>query len=287
LNSSKRGFTLIELLVVIAIIAILAAILFPVFAQAKTAAKAAASISSDKQIVLGQFMYMGDTDDHFVPSNNWDDSGNFDGYSSWVWSVLPYIKSADIFEDPLGPKIPRNTEFGFVNQVTITPTFGYNYTAASPFEGDTPLTAPTPKSQSSFAQPSNTVLVTGRYESVSESQLGDSGFYSYGDPGPGPDTTAIVDPPDCTDTPSWCMDSWGVDSFWGLDDYVGIKTFEAGKLTGGVSFRASEKATVGFADGSVRKMSPGALAAGTNWTKTTQSVDVKITDYEKYLWDDK
>src|SRR5438874_2352813 len=34
-----RGFTLIELLVVIAIIAILAAILFPVFAQAKLAAK--------------------------------------------------------------------------------------------------------------------------------------------------------------------------------------------------------------------------------------------------------
>ena len=35
----QRAFTLIELLVVIAIIAILAAILFPVFAQAKVAAK--------------------------------------------------------------------------------------------------------------------------------------------------------------------------------------------------------------------------------------------------------
>ena len=35
----QSAFTLIELLVVIAIIAILAAILFPVFAQAKEAAK--------------------------------------------------------------------------------------------------------------------------------------------------------------------------------------------------------------------------------------------------------
>jgi len=38
-NNRNKGFTLIELLVVIAIIAILAAILFPVFAQAKGAAK--------------------------------------------------------------------------------------------------------------------------------------------------------------------------------------------------------------------------------------------------------
>ena len=46
----KRAFTLIELLVVIAIIAILAAILFPVFAQAKAAAKATQSLSNTKQI---------------------------------------------------------------------------------------------------------------------------------------------------------------------------------------------------------------------------------------------
>jgi prepilin-type N-terminal cleavage/methylation domain-containing protein len=39
LSTMRKAFTLIELLVVIAIIAILAAILFPVFAQAKVAAK--------------------------------------------------------------------------------------------------------------------------------------------------------------------------------------------------------------------------------------------------------
>lgn len=46
----KRAFTLIELLVVIAIIAILAAILFPVFAQAKEAAKKTGCLSNTKQV---------------------------------------------------------------------------------------------------------------------------------------------------------------------------------------------------------------------------------------------
>lgn len=60
-----RGFTLIELLVVIAIIAILAAILFPVFAQAKMAAKSISCISNLKQIGTSFQMYLSDNDDGF------------------------------------------------------------------------------------------------------------------------------------------------------------------------------------------------------------------------------
>jgi len=60
----KRAFTLIELLVVIAIIAILAAILFPVFAQAKLAAKKTQSISNVRQIGLATLMYATDNEDH-------------------------------------------------------------------------------------------------------------------------------------------------------------------------------------------------------------------------------
>jgi len=66
----KKAFTLIELLVVIAIIAILAAILFPVFAQAKLAAKKAAGMAQMKQIGTGLQIYLGDNDDA-LPGYRW------------------------------------------------------------------------------------------------------------------------------------------------------------------------------------------------------------------------
>jgi prepilin-type N-terminal cleavage/methylation domain-containing protein/prepilin-type processing-associated H-X9-DG protein len=66
-SSSRSGFTLIELLVVIAIIAILAAILFPVFAQAKEAAKKTSCLSQIKQIGTASMLYAGDYDDYAAP----------------------------------------------------------------------------------------------------------------------------------------------------------------------------------------------------------------------------
>jgi prepilin-type N-terminal cleavage/methylation domain-containing protein len=66
--AKRLGFTLIELLVVIAIIAILAAILFPVFAQAKRAAKKTSSISNVKQATLAGILYEGDWDDVIFPA---------------------------------------------------------------------------------------------------------------------------------------------------------------------------------------------------------------------------
>ena len=92
--SSRKAFTLIELLVVIAIIAILAAILFPVFAQAKQAAKRTATISNLKQTVLGNVMYANDYDDNVVTVwQDWPD-GMFA-----VQLLYPYIKSIDICWD--------------------------------------------------------------------------------------------------------------------------------------------------------------------------------------------
>ena len=68
----KQGFTLIELLVVIAIIAILAAILFPVFSQAKAAAKKSACLSNMNQIGLAAVMYVSDWDSKYPQTKRTD-----------------------------------------------------------------------------------------------------------------------------------------------------------------------------------------------------------------------
>jgi len=94
----SKGFTLIELLVVIAIIAILAAILFPVFAQAKNAAKGIQSVSNIKQIATSSLMYANDYDDKFVAQ--WVQLPDYGWQQSWIMLQLPYIKNYQIFKDP-------------------------------------------------------------------------------------------------------------------------------------------------------------------------------------------
>jgi prepilin-type N-terminal cleavage/methylation domain-containing protein/prepilin-type processing-associated H-X9-DG protein len=95
----NRAFTLIELLVVIAIIAILAAILFPVFAQAKEAAKATAVLNNQKQMALAQQMYIGDYDDmlpsYLVRAGTGINDGTWqrNDIVSWPTRFDPYVKN--------------------------------------------------------------------------------------------------------------------------------------------------------------------------------------------------
>ena len=108
----RKAFTLIELLVVIAIIAILAAILFPVFAQAKRAAKKAAACQNCRQITLANIMYGGDYDDTICIMINGAyrnlkniSDGTLTTYGDertdgWPLLLLPYIKSLGLFVDP-------------------------------------------------------------------------------------------------------------------------------------------------------------------------------------------
>jgi prepilin-type N-terminal cleavage/methylation domain-containing protein/prepilin-type processing-associated H-X9-DG protein len=133
----KQAFTLIELLVVIAIIAILAAILFPVFAQAKLAAKKTASLSNQKQFALSDAMYSNDYDDTLPAGGVWFNPGQNDNLGwndtpldEWVaqgspgpvagtpnfpgpdietnsfYELLPYIKSMAMYTSPAAPQDP-------------------------------------------------------------------------------------------------------------------------------------------------------------------------------------
>ncbi|MDR3692605.1 MAG: prepilin-type N-terminal cleavage/methylation domain-containing protein [Fimbriimonas sp.] len=94
---AARAFTLIELLVVIAIIAILASILFPVFAQAKESAKATSCLSNLKQLGTATAIYIGDSDDTWVPSYMYFDVPAQSGRIHW-WNeiIQPYAKSYDL-----------------------------------------------------------------------------------------------------------------------------------------------------------------------------------------------
>ena len=98
---NRKAFTLIELLVVIAIIAILAAILFPVFAQAKLAAKKSACVSNQKQVGLGLIMYANDYDDMFPSAEIGDDYSSQTPHITWTTLSYPYIKSGDQLVDPV------------------------------------------------------------------------------------------------------------------------------------------------------------------------------------------
>jgi prepilin-type N-terminal cleavage/methylation domain-containing protein len=122
----RKAFTLIELLVVIAIIAILAAILFPVFAQAKEAAKKTADLSNTKQTATSYAIYTTDSDDiyplayRFTPGVGWRWNYNVSTPLGWMgpsfaqgqagrmsedashWSntIQPYAKNFGVYAAP-------------------------------------------------------------------------------------------------------------------------------------------------------------------------------------------
>ncbi len=130
----RKAFTLIELLVVIAIIAILAAILFPVFAQAKLAAKKTKSLSNVKNIGTATNIYYADADDmtpsiwgtndpaNCTPPTNIAGCGN-----EWWMPIFPYFKSIDlIYSDERRTPDNNSVRTGVYGAKYIS-AYGYNW----------------------------------------------------------------------------------------------------------------------------------------------------------------
>jgi len=175
----RKGFTLIELLVVIAIIAILAAILFPVFAQAKKAAKKTNDLSQNKQLGLSSLMYSNDYDDEamaFPYYGHWSTSCpgcsgattsiTNQGGPWWTDRLMPYVKNKGIFADPSntntlwkpdGYWLPGWTSLGdTVTSDLYRVTYTYNEFVSH--ADNNPFT-PGAASMTAMSQPADTVLL--------------------------------------------------------------------------------------------------------------------------------
>ena len=172
----RRAFTLIELLVVIAIIAILAAILFPVFAQAKEAAKKTACLAGTKQVGTAFYIYASDNDD-ILPQTSWEGTitpnpiNPGDTYQiHWTFNLMPYMKNWDLFKcnsdsDPQTPKFPcpSPSDIGKLNAGGqmycdwMVQKYSYipNYNLVPAHDW-------LPVSMTSFEQPANLILITER-----------------------------------------------------------------------------------------------------------------------------
>ena len=190
-----KAFTLIELLVVIAIIAILAAILFPVFAQAKAAAKKTACLSGAKQVGLASTMYSADYDDMFSTQGYSVFSGNIYEYHSWWGGFMydfsqgynqilkpefglfyPYMKNRAINDCPTAQDTGMQPAQGYVNGYGVN---GQVIVAAVTY--DPPTYAPVMHqsiSATACDSPAETILM-GDNAGV---ETGDGPPYLYQDP---------------------------------------------------------------------------------------------------------
>ena len=184
----RKAFTLIELLVVIAIIAILAAILFPVFAQAKLAAKKTSDLSNQKQITTGTIVYSTDSDDYF-PRNDYRDASR-QNWASMTWREVsgPYIKNgisnynyvsaSGTVPSPLAdggiwqsPNAPQGTRYHYAANPAVMPSgqlWNNDAVGTNPDYNDqnwstgasTGKPAVPSMSQTSLNRPADTLLIT-------------------------------------------------------------------------------------------------------------------------------
>lgn len=227
--NGRRGFTLIELLVVIAIIAILAAILFPVFAQAREAARRTACTSNMKQVVTAVTMYAQDYDE-VLPyqgnaANPKADIGNYaaSAFAVWINGAQPYVKNAGVWYCPSAAKHPSAPPSGASDS-----NYWYNGQASG-------------KSLAAIQRPAESILFC-------------EWKYRTGITGQRPYFDQLCPPPQGTGTS--CPDTWHPNSEWGSNHVTG----DAAQA--GIGANAQIRgAPYPFADGHVKFMRTSQIMA--------------------------
>ena len=272
----KNAFTLIELLVVIAIIAILAAILFPVFAQAKAAAKTTACLSNAKQIGLGTMQYLADSDGDFP--QNWFGDGNpfwefwwqshpTKGANAgvaykWMDAIYPYVKNQDMFTCPVA-----NLGSGVEKYI-----YRENLTQRSPVAWEQPATRRWGSYCSNTAYwdggpgtPPTSDRGTG---TVNESQLQDSSGTIWVADGDGSFQCSWANINQQPNVSNLTIKTLGING--GLDPYEGA-----------VVFRHQNRANVVWTDGHAKSITPGDATV-----KVTDSAQRTFGAYKRFTVED-
>jgi prepilin-type N-terminal cleavage/methylation domain-containing protein/prepilin-type processing-associated H-X9-DG protein len=275
--SRKRAFTLIELLVVIAIIAILAAILFPVFAQAKASAKRSASLSNVKQIGLAAIMYSADYDDVMPLLMNGtltDLSDASPRVDSWVWLSQPYIKNLGLMVDPTWTdsfNMFGSGPYAWYRNQNLFPQYGYNYVFLSPWlvrVSDNSCDGGSEGRSSTGAnEPAMTVMFTqSRHPDYTQNY----GYFTVTAPGMYP----ILLP-----HASYCV--W-TDAGWAK---LGTATASIPKpYAAEANIKNNDGLNVVWVDGHGKFYKTDGIAAGTNYSTSSNHTTTFINDKTKYLW---
>ena len=99
MSRMRVGFTLIELLVVIAIIAILAAILFPVFFQAREAARQTSCASNISELARAALLYADANNGRLPPYDYFVGAGQANR-RMWYDCIYPFLKTRRILLCP-------------------------------------------------------------------------------------------------------------------------------------------------------------------------------------------
>ena len=284
--SRTRAFSLVELLVVIGVLAVLAAILYPVFSSAKRKAAHVSWAESVRQVSLGNALYSGDYDDTFVvaryqPANDADPIND----RTWVQSLLPYVRSFDLFlcpadttRDPsmsvYDPDLVGGDTYSRFYAASMRADFGYNFTYLAPIIKLGGQWQSRPRAMSSVEDPSGTLLFADSAWQIVKGQPKGGGNY-------------LVVPP-CRfqrGLTGAVFDTFGLDFFQNSEVYTGGLGWSEtlpGPQTGGIYAWFKDSVTVGMADGHVQRLPMARITRGCNVKRDWQGY---VYDPSSYIWD--
>lgn len=291
----SSSFNLAHVVGIMIFIFVIGIVAYPVLQPAHDGGgKKAVSLSNAKQISLAALIYSADFDEYLPLGTSWHTGRNdqlcFPApagcFSTWAWSIQPYMKSEGLFLDPLVPPNPRGAK-GKDRFDTFHLQYGYNYANLSPFLPAKDVRNSNQRvtgiSQSTASNAAQTVMVTSKW---ARSATPSAETWSTGFPG-GMLADAAIDPPDCTGIASLCFGNWGKSGFYDRSDPAkGMLLPEhEGRFMGGVAIRLhQETVVVGLLDGHAAQKTYLALAAGTNWGPGVGASTVVVSDPKKYLW---